>query len=90
MLDDLRTAIIPGLEGYAAARAKSVVRLVRYLDMADRIGPMLADQDRIDRDRLNEDNDAEAVRYWARAAQRQEALMQPAMGRLAGVRLPRL
>ncbi|MCY3635397.1 MAG: phosphotransferase family protein [bacterium] len=88
VLDDLRTVVTPALEGYAAARAKSVARLVRYLDMADRIGPTLADQDRADRDRFDMGDDAQAARYWARATQRQEALMRPAMGRLAGTRLP--
>ena len=90
VLDDLRTVITPALEGYAAARAKSVARLVRYLDMVDRIGPTLADQDRVDRDRFDMGVDAEAAHYWARATQREEALMRPAMGRLAGMRLPRL
>ena len=90
VLDDLRTVITPALEGYAAARAKSVARLVRYLDMVDRIGPVLADQDRADRDRFDMDDDAEAAHYWARATQRKEALMGPAMGRLAGTRLPRI
>ena len=90
VLDDLRTVITPALDGYASARAKSVARLVRYLDMVDRIGPMLADQDRIDRERFDMDDDAEAAQYWARATQRQEALMRPAMGRLAGTRLARL
>lgn len=90
VLDDLRTVITPALDGYAAARAKSVARLVRYLDMADRIGPVLADQDRADRDRFDMGDDAEAAHYWARATQREEALMRPAMGRLAGARLPRI
>ena len=90
VLDDLRTVITPGLEGYAAARAKSVARLVRYLDMVDRIGPTLADQDRADQDRFDMGDDGEAVHYWARATQRQEALMRPALGRLAGTRLPRI
>ncbi len=90
VLDDLRTVITPALEGYASARAKSVARLVRYLDMVDRIGPTLADQDRADRDRFNMDDDGEAAHYWARATQRQEVLMAPAMGRLAGTRLPRI
>ncbi|MYL08562.1 MAG: phosphotransferase family protein, partial [Acidimicrobiia bacterium] len=75
VLDDLRTVITPALEGYAAARAKSVARLVRYLDMVDRIGPVLADQDRADRDRFDMDDDAEAAHYWARATQRKEARM---------------
>ena len=90
VLDDLRTVITPALEGYATARAKSVARLVRYLDMVDRIGPPLADQDRADRDSFDMGDDAEAAHYWARATQRQEALMRPAMGRLAGTRLPRI
>lgn len=90
VLDDLRTVVTPALEGYAAARAKSVARLVRYLDMVDRIGSMLADQDRIDRDRFNMGDDGEAAHYWARATQREETLMRPAMGRLAGTRLARV
>ena len=90
VLDDLRTVITPALEGYATARAKSVARLVRYLDMVDRIGPVLADQDRADRDRFDMGDDGEAAHYWARATQREEALMGPAMGRLAGTRLPRI
>ena len=90
VLDDLRTVITPALEGYSAARAKSVARLVRYLDMVDRIGSTLADQDRVDRDRFEMGDDGEAAHYWARATQRQEALMGPAMGRLAGTRLPRI
>lgn len=90
VLDDLRTVIAPVLEGYAAARAKSVARLVRYLDMVDRIGPVLADQDRADRDRFDMGDDGEAAHYWARATQREEALMRPAMGRLAGTRLARI
>lgn len=90
VLDDLRTVIAPALDGYAAARAKSAARLVRYLDMADRIGPKLADQDRADRDRFDMGDDAEAAHYWARATLRQEALMRPAMGRLAGTQLPRI
>ena len=90
VLDDLRTVIAPALDGYASARAKSIARLVRYLDMVDRIGPMLAEQDRIDRERFDMGDDAEAAHYWARATQRREALMRPAMGRLAGIRLPRL
>ncbi|MCY3631733.1 MAG: phosphotransferase family protein [bacterium] len=90
VLDDLRAVITPALEGYAAARAKSVARLVRYLDMVDRIGPVLADQDRVDRDRFDMGDDGEAAHYWARATQRKEALMRPAMGRLAGTRLPRI
>ncbi|MCY3860709.1 MAG: phosphotransferase family protein [bacterium] len=90
VLDDLRTVITPALEGYAAARAKSVARLVRYLDMVDRIASTLADQDRADRDRFDMGDDREAAHYWARAALRQEALMRPAMGRLAGTRLPRI
>ena len=89
VLDDLRTVVTPALDGYAAARAKSVARLVRYLDMVDRIGPTLADQDRRDRARFDMGDDAEAAHYWIRAAQRQEALMRPAMGRLAGMQLPR-
>ncbi len=90
VLDDLRTVITPSLEGYASARAKSVARVVRYLDMVDRIGPTLADQDRTDRDRFDMSDDGEAAHYWARATQRQEALMAPAMGRLAGTWLPRI
>ena len=90
VLEDLRTVVTPALEGYASARAKSVARLVRYLDMVDRIGPTLADQDRADRERFNMDDDAEAAHYWARATQRAEALMRPAMGRLAGTRLARI
>lgn len=90
VLGDLRTVIAPALEGYAAARAKSVARLVRYLDMVNRIGPALADQDRIDRDRFDMDDDGEAAHYWARATQREEALMRPAMGRLAGTQLARI
>ena len=90
VLDDLRTVIAPALEGYASARAKSVARLVRYLDMVDRIGPKLAEQDLADRERFDMGDDAEAAQYWARATQRQEALMRPAMGRLAGTPLPRL
>lgn len=90
VLDDLRTVITPALEGYASARAKSVARLVRYLDMVDRIGPALADQDRADRSRFDMGDDSEAAHYWARATQRKETLMRPAMGRLAGTRLPRL
>lgn len=90
VLDDLRTVIAPALEGYAAARAKSVARLVRYLDMVDRIGPVLADQDRADRERFDMGDDGEAAHYWARATQREEALMRPAMGRLAGTRLARI
>ncbi len=90
VLDDLRTEITPALDGFASARAKSVARLVRYLDMVDRIGPVLDDQDRHDRERFDMGDDAEAAHYWARATQRQEALMQPAMGRLAGTRLPRI
>ena len=90
VLDDLRTVITPALDGFASARAKSVARLVRYLDMVDRIGPVLADQDRHDRERFDMGDGAEAAHYWARATQRQEALMQPAMGRLAGTRLPRI
>ena len=89
VLDDLRAVIAPALEGYAAARAKSVARLVRYLDMVDRIGPVLADQDRADRNRFDMGDDGEAAHYWARATQREEALMRPAMGRLAGTRLAR-
>ena len=89
VLDDLRSVITPVLDGYASARAKSVARLVRYLDMVDRMGPMLADQDRLDRDRFDMGDDAEATHYWIRATQRQEALMRPAMGRLAGMQLPR-
>ena len=88
VLDDLRTVITPALDGYATARAKSVARLVRYLDMVDRIGVALADQDRIDRERFDMGDDADAAHYWARATQREEALMRPAMGRLAGMRLP--
>lgn len=90
VLDDLRAVVTPALDGYAAARAKSVARLVRYLDMVDRIGPTLADQDRRDRVRFDMDDDAEATHYWVRAAQRDEALMRPAMGRLAGTRLARI
>ena len=90
VLDDLRSVITPALDGYAAARAKSVARLVRYLDMVDRIGPALADQDRIDRDRFDMGDDAEAAHYWCKATQRQEALMGPAMGRLSGTRLARI
>lgn len=90
VLDDLRAVVTPALEGYASARAKSVARLVRYLDMVDRIGPALADQDRADRDRFDMGEDVEAAHYWARATQREEALMRPAMGRLAGTRLPRI
>ncbi len=90
VLDDLRTVIAPALEGYAAARAKSVARLVRYLDMVDRIGPVLADQDRADRERFDMGDDGEAAHYWARVTQREEALMRPAMGRLAGTRLARI
>ncbi len=90
VLDDLRTVIAPALEGYASARAKSVARLVRYLDMVDRIGSSLARQDQLDRDRFDLGDDAEAAHYWARATQREEVLMGPAMGRLAGMRLPRL
>jgi len=90
VLDDLRTVITPAMEGYAAARAKSVARLVRYLDMVDRIGPVLTDQDRADRGRFDMGDDDEAAHYWARATLRQEALMRPAMGRLAGTRLPRI
>ena len=90
VLDDLRTVITPALEGYAAARAKSVARLVRYLDMVDRIGPVLAAQDRGDRERFDMGDDGEAAHYWARATQREEALMRPAMGRLAGTRLARI
>ncbi|MDE0604562.1 MAG: phosphotransferase family protein [bacterium] len=89
VLDDLRAVIAPALEGYAAARAKSVARLVRYLDMVDRIGPVLADQDRADRNRFDMGDDGQAAHYWARATQREEALMRPAMGRLAGTRLAR-
>ena len=88
VLDDLRTVITPALEGYAAARAKSVARLVRYLDMVDRIGPELADQDRADRNRFDMGNDSDAAHYWAQATLRQEALMGSAMGRLAGTQLP--
>ncbi len=90
VLDDLRTVVAPALEGYASARAKSVARLVRYLDMVDRIGPVLADQDRADRDRFDMGDDGEAAHYWARATQREEALMRPAMGRLAGTQLARI
>ena len=90
VLDDLRTVITPALEGYAEARAKSVARLVRYLDMVDRIGSTLADQDQADRDRFDMGDDRQAAHYWARATLRQEALMRPAMGRLAGTRLPRI
>ena len=90
VLDDLRAVITPALDGYASARAKSVARLVRYLDMVDRIGGGLARQDQLDRDRFDMGDDAEAAHYWARATQREEALMRPAMGRLAGMRLPRL
>ena len=90
VLDDLRTVVTPALEGYAAARAKSVARLVRYLDMVDRIGSTLADQDRADRGRFEMGDDREAAHYWARVTLRQEALMRPAMGRLAGTRLPRV
>ncbi len=90
VLDDLRTVVAPALEGYDTARAKSVARLVRYLDMVDRIGPVLADQDRADRDRFDMGDDGEAAHYWARATQREEALMRPAMGRLAGTRLARI
>lgn len=90
VLDDLRTVITPALEGYVSARAKSVARLVRYLDMVDRIGLKLAEQDLADRERFNMDDDAEAAHYWARATQRKEALMRPSMGRLAGTRLPRI
>ncbi len=90
VLDDLRTVITPAVDGYASARSKSVARLVRYLDMVDRIGPKLAEQDLIDRERFDMDDDAEAAQYWARATQRQESLMRPAMGRLAGTRLARL
>lgn len=90
VLSDLRAVITPSLEGFAAARAKSVARLVRYLDMVDRIGPKLADQDRIDRERFDMGDNGEAAHYWARTTQRKEALMRPAMGRLAGTRLPRI
>lgn len=90
VLDDLRAVIAPALDGYAAARAKSTARLVRYLDMVDRIGGMLAAQDQADRERFDMGSDAEAAHYWARSAQRQEALMRPAMGRLAGVRPARV
>lgn len=90
VLGDLRTVITPALEGYAAARAKSAARLVRYLDMVDRIGSTLAVQDRADRSRFNMDNDGEAAHYWNRATQREEALMRPAMGRLAGTQLHRI
>ena len=90
VLDDLRSVITPALEGYPSARAKSVARLVRYLDMVDRIGHPLADQDRADLERFDMKVDAEAAHYWARASQRQEALMRTAMGRLAGMRLARI
>lgn len=90
VLDDIRTVITPALGGYASARSKSVARLVRYLDMADRIGSQLAEQDQLDRDRFDMRVDAEAAHYWARATQRKEALMRPAMGRLAGARLPKI
>ena len=90
VLDDLRTVITPALDGYVSARARSVARLVRYLDMVDRIGLKLAEQDLADRERFNMDDDSEAAHYWARATQRKEALMRPSMGRLAGTRLPRI
>ncbi|WP_419918271.1 phosphotransferase family protein [Candidatus Poriferisocius sp.] len=89
VLDDLRTVITPALDGYAAARAKSMARLVRYLDMTDRIGPLLAQQDMADRNRLNLDDDTELACYLARNAIREQALMAPAMGRLANVQLTR-
>lgn len=89
VLDDLRAVITPALDGYAAARAKSIARLVRYLDMADRIGPELAEQDRADQHRFNLDKDAELACYLARKALREQALMAPAMGRLAHAHLAR-
>ncbi|WP_419924849.1 phosphotransferase family protein [Candidatus Poriferisocius sp.] len=89
VLGDLRTVITPALSGYPAARAKSVARLVRYLDMVNRIGPKLAQQDQADRDCFNLADDAELARYLTRSALRQQALMAPAMGRLAHAQLPR-
>lgn len=89
VLEDLRTVITPALDGYAAARAKSVARLVRYLDMADRIGPELAEQDRADQDRFDMADDAQLACYLARQALREQALMAPAMGRLAHAQLAR-
>ncbi len=89
VLDDLRTVIAPALDGYPAARAKSVARLVRYLEMADRIGPALAQQDQADRDRFDLADDAQLAAYLARQALREQALMAPAMGRLAHAQLPR-
>ena len=79
VLDDLRTVIAPALDGYPAARAKSVARLVRYLDMADRIGPALAAQDQADQDRFDMADDAQLACYLARRTQREQALMAPAM-----------
>ena len=90
VLDDLRTVITPALDGYPAARAKSVARLVRYLDMADRIGPALADQDQADHHRFDLADDAQLAAYLARQTLREQALMAPAMGRLAHAQLPRL
>ncbi len=90
VLDDLRTVIVPALDGYPTTRAKSTARLVRYLDMVDRIGPALAEQDRADRERFDMIDDSELACYLARRAQREQALMAPAMGRLAAATLPRL
>ena len=90
VLDDLRTVIAPALDGYPAARAKSVARLVRYLEMADRIGPALAEQDQADRDRFDLTDDTQLAAYLARQARREQALMAPAMGRLAHAQLARL
>ncbi len=87
VLDDLRTVITPALDGYAAVRAKSIARLVRYLDMVDRIGPTLAEQDQADRHHLDLTDDAQLAHYLARNALREQALMAPAMGRLAHTQL---
>ena len=90
VLDDLRSVITPALDGYAAARAKSTARLVRYLDMVDRIGPELARQDQDDRRRFNLEDDTELAGYLARSTLREQALMAPAMGRLAHAELARV
>ena len=87
VLHDLHTVITPALDGYAAARAKSTARLVRHLDMVDRIGPELAEQDRSDRKRFDLDSDAGLAAYLARQSLRDQALMAPAMGRLAHSKL---
>ena len=89
VLDELREAIVPELDGYTAHRAKSVARVVRHLDAVDRLGPRLAAEDAEDAASLSDEpTDEEQVRYLGRRAARQTALMAPAMGRLADVHLP--